>query len=329
MIAAVIGAALTAAGFAAPEVAPTAAAGLAAVGDLILLDLHLPDGSGLDVLASLRARPHPPAVVVVTAHGSETVAAQALRLGADDYVVKDAALTDLLPQVVERQRRTLALRRALAAAEEDLIEAERLAAVGQITVTLHHTLNNPLMAANTEVELLLRDASLSPGQKQGLESIRTALKRIADAVRRAAELREARATDYIEGQVRMVDLAGGATNVPMERGEALLILGDPNLGRILGHLLRGAGFSIQQCGADQAAGRMRAGKELVTVLQAGVISADALPAQGPGGALRIVVGAAAALPPFAERASLLVPTPFDPGAVMEEILRRLESGHRS
>ncbi|MGH7732421.1 MAG: response regulator, partial [Gemmatimonadales bacterium] len=153
----IIGAVLTASGYPAPAHVATGAAALTAdPADLVLLDLQLPDTSGLDVLAALRSRPSPPAVVVVTAHGSETAAVQALRLGADDYLVKDAALRDLLPQVVERQRRNLALRAALTAAERDLVAAERLAAIGQITVSLHHALNNPLMAASTEVELLLR-----------------------------------------------------------------------------------------------------------------------------------------------------------------------------
>lgn len=330
VIATVIGAALAAAGFAAPTVAATAAAGLAADADLVLLDLHLPDASGLDVLAALRARPHPPAVVVVTAHGSETVAAQALRLGADDYVVKDTALTDLLPQVVERQRRTFALRRALAAAEADLIEAERLAAVGQMTVTLHHTLNNPLMAAGTEVELLLRDSSLSAEQREGLENVRAALKRIAETVRRAGELREARATDYIEGQVRMVDLSPDQAGASVERGRALLVMADPHLARIVGHLLKGGGFSIESGAESDAARRMadRGNGVAVVVLQAGMVPADALPRDQGGGPLRVVVGPAAALAPYAGRGALLVPTPFDPGAVMQEILRQLEAGGR-
>jgi DNA-binding response OmpR family regulator len=321
VITAIIGAALAAAGFGAPAVAATGADGLALEADLILLDLHLPDAPGFDVLARLRARAQPPAVVVITAHGSETVAAQALRLGADDYLVKDAALVDLLPQVVERQRRTIALRRALAAAEQDLLDAERMAAVGEMTVTLHHSINNPLMAAGTEVELLLRDPALTPDQRESLANVRNSLKRIGEVVRRAGELREARSTDYLEGQMRMVDLREGGAGTRLERGRAVVAIADRPLARIIGHLLKGAGFSVDACEPEAFAPRRPA--PLVSVVQAGTVPAERV-AGGAGGELTVVVGPPPALAAYDANSALLIATPFDPGAAIEEILRRLE-----
>ncbi|HET7041461.1 MAG TPA: response regulator, partial [Gemmatimonadales bacterium] len=119
----------------------------APVSDIVLLDVQLPDGSGLDVLRRLRERSSRPAVVIVTAHGAEHVAIEALRLGADDYVSKDSGFIDLLPGVVERVRRSVGLRDALETAEGEVVAAERRAAVGEMTVALHHEINNPLMAA--------------------------------------------------------------------------------------------------------------------------------------------------------------------------------------
>src|ERR687896_1359884 len=167
---------------------------------IVLLDHQLPDASGLDVLDAIRARPNPPAVVVITAHGNESLAAAALRRGADDYLAKDAALADLLPQILERVRRNRELRKALAAAEQDLLAAERLAAIGEMTVTLHHEINNPLMAAFADVELLLADPNAGLHQRQqGLDNIRQALRRIRDIVQRIGALREARSKDYLRG----------------------------------------------------------------------------------------------------------------------------------
>ncbi|RVT96752.1 sigma-54-dependent Fis family transcriptional regulator [Rhodovarius crocodyli] len=56
--------------------------------DCVLLDLMLPDMSGMDILAEVRARESPPAVVIVTANASLTTAVQAVRAGAFDYLVK-------------------------------------------------------------------------------------------------------------------------------------------------------------------------------------------------------------------------------------------------
>ena len=82
--------------------------------DIVLLDHQLPDAEGLDVLDAIRARPNPPGVVLITAHGNESLAAAALRRGADDYLAKDPSLTALLPQILERVRRNRELRKALA-----------------------------------------------------------------------------------------------------------------------------------------------------------------------------------------------------------------------
>jgi DNA-binding response OmpR family regulator len=146
-------AALTAHGFTDLEHVATGREALiaAARADILLLDQNLPDMQGREVLAALRAFPQPPAVVMVTAHGSEAFAAEALRAGADDYLVKDAALPTLLPEIVERIRRTRSLRAALANAEHECCapsggprRARRWWRCSEI--------NNPLMAASAELE---------------------------------------------------------------------------------------------------------------------------------------------------------------------------------
>jgi len=60
---------------------------LAADADLVILDLVLPDGNGLDFLRSLRAHSDVP-VIVLTSRDEETYRVVGLELGADDYVLK-------------------------------------------------------------------------------------------------------------------------------------------------------------------------------------------------------------------------------------------------
>jgi len=55
--------------------------------DLIVLDLVLPDGNGLDFLRSLRAKSDVP-VIVLTSRDEETDRVVGLEMGADDYVLK-------------------------------------------------------------------------------------------------------------------------------------------------------------------------------------------------------------------------------------------------
>ena len=63
--------------------------------DAMLLDLGLPDGSGFDVLKSFRKLKSKMAVIVITARGELTDKINGLELGADDYLTKPFALTEL------------------------------------------------------------------------------------------------------------------------------------------------------------------------------------------------------------------------------------------
>jgi two-component system, NtrC family, sensor kinase len=56
--------------------------------DLILLDLQLPDISGLDLLRLIAQEGYDVPVILMTAHGSEAIAVEAFRLGARNYLIK-------------------------------------------------------------------------------------------------------------------------------------------------------------------------------------------------------------------------------------------------
>lgn len=74
--------------------------------DVVLLDLGLPDGDGLEVLRELRRTSDVP-VIIATARGDEADRIVGLELGADDYVVKPFSVRELAARVraVARRRR--------------------------------------------------------------------------------------------------------------------------------------------------------------------------------------------------------------------------------
>jgi DNA-binding response OmpR family regulator len=314
-------------GYPAPVQASSIAGAIpaAASADIVLLDHQLPDGSGIDVIDAIRAQPTHPSVIMITAHGSESLAAAALRKGADDYLVKDGSLPELLPQVMERVRRDRALRAALAAAEQELVRAERLAAIGELTVTLHHEINNPLMSAMAEVDLLLTGPeALSTEQQESLDGIRRSLGRIRDIVKRTREIRSAASTDYLDG-VRMLDLDASAhgEHPVATRGIAAVYLGDESLSRVTGLLLGHAGYRVERCrtGAEVATRTRDVNTTLVVIGAGPGAAAEATPALAPPGqrTFRLIVLAAdgAGAIPGADRVLRL---PYDPTTFIQDVL---------
>lgn len=74
--------------------------------DVALLDLRLPDGSGLDLLEWLRARDLDLPVIMMTAYSSVPEAVRALQLGACDYVAKPLDLDEIQRKVEQAIRNT-------------------------------------------------------------------------------------------------------------------------------------------------------------------------------------------------------------------------------
>jgi DNA-binding response OmpR family regulator len=317
-------------GFRDTTVVDSAAAALerAPTADLVLLDIQLPDGNGLDVLRRLRERSSRPAVVIVTAHGAEQIAVEALRLGADDYISKDAGFMELLPRVVERVRRTIALRDTLEAAEQEIVVAERRAAVGEMTVALHHELNNPLMAALTELALLREERGLSPVVARGLEVIAEALERIRAAVKRAGEADASRSVDYLTDLVRMTDLDTPGALIA-SRGRAVVVAQDPGLVRVISVLLRRAAFEPETVGApEELSVRLREGPPPHVVVIAGEFGGGderwngiELTGARPWA---LVVASRAAQGGIAKGMDLMVPLPFDPGTFPGQVIEAVE-----
>ncbi len=77
------------------------------VPDLVLLDVQMPGMSGFEVLAAIRQNHQNLPVIMITGYGSEDVATQALRLGADDYLTKPLKVRNVcfrIQNALERAR---------------------------------------------------------------------------------------------------------------------------------------------------------------------------------------------------------------------------------
>ena len=107
--------------------------------DAVLLDFQLPDGNGLDFLSelSVQSNGRMPPVVMMTGQDNESTAVRAIKLGAEDYVVKSDLTPDLLQLKVRRailQGRGYANESSRRRQQQQQVELSLQAANQQITM---------------------------------------------------------------------------------------------------------------------------------------------------------------------------------------------------
>lgn len=100
--------------------------------ECILLDYRLPDRDGVDLLPDLLGRNLPPqvAIVMLTGHGDEVVAVQAMKRGVQDYLVKDRVTGEALRRAVQTAVEKVALLHQI---EKQRLELKELAITDGLT----------------------------------------------------------------------------------------------------------------------------------------------------------------------------------------------------
>ncbi|MCK5125000.1 MAG: response regulator [candidate division Zixibacteria bacterium] len=164
--------------------------------DIICLDFHLPDYTGLELLSLVRAEITDVPIIIITGAGSEQIAVEAMKSGATDYITKSTEYTQTIPRVIkqayQRQRLILKNRRL----EEKSVNAEKLKTITIMTSTLNHEINNPLMAIMGNVELLMDNPQLQDKSvKEKLSMISDLALRIQSITKQMANLTTASTTD--------------------------------------------------------------------------------------------------------------------------------------
>jgi signal transduction histidine kinase len=216
--------------------------------DLVVTDVMMPEMSGTDLCRELEgdAKTRGTPVLLLTAKADREMKVEGLELGARDYVTKPFHPKELLARVrsivqIEQLQRKLGQRNAilestiyeLKQTEVQLVQAERLAAVGELAAGVAHEVNNPVnFAINSLQTLRLRVeevrqllevvAEIDPRTPEGLSDRLEKLARLEEEIGFSdlvSELDElvAIATDGLERTHRLVgdlhNFAGHGTAV--------------------------------------------------------------------------------------------------------------------
>jgi PAS domain S-box-containing protein len=150
--------------------------------DVLMVDHQMPGKGGLEVLRTLALRGALPPTIMVTGHGDEAVAVEAMKLGASDYVVKDVdgRYLTLLPTVVaralHRQRLVVEKRQAEEALQQTLAALEtrvqeRTAALQQANAHLQAEIAERLQAEAALAQLNRRHKLILDSAGEGIYGI--------------------------------------------------------------------------------------------------------------------------------------------------------------
>jgi PAS domain S-box-containing protein len=150
--------------------------------NVLMVDHQMPGKGGLEVLRTLALRDVLPPTIMVTGHGDEAVAVEAMKLGAGDYVVKDidGRYLTLLPTVVARvlhQQRLVEEKQQAEEALQQTLEAletrvrERTAALQQANAHLHTEIAERLRAEAALAHLNRRHKLILDSAGEGIYGI--------------------------------------------------------------------------------------------------------------------------------------------------------------
>ncbi len=91
---------------------------------LLLLDYKLPDMTGRELIENLVGNGYAVPFIVITGHGDERIAVEMMKLGAMDYLVKDQALLEVLPRVMDQIQTQIITQKKLSRVKKALYESE-------------------------------------------------------------------------------------------------------------------------------------------------------------------------------------------------------------
>jgi two-component sensor histidine kinase len=171
--------------------------------DVVALDHNLPTGTGLDVLAGMKGMEDHPAVVYVTASAEMSIAVNALKAGATDFVPKTGSeeFMALLLAAIDHAIDHVRLTRAKAKAEREMQEARERAEM--LLGEVNHRVGNSLAMVAALVGLQ-SNAVEDPEAKRALAETQVRIQAIAGVHRHlytSEDVRSVQVGDYLNSLV--------------------------------------------------------------------------------------------------------------------------------
>lgn len=232
--------------------------------ELALLDYMMPEMDGLTALREIKSRFPDTYVVMFTGKGNEEIAVEVMKGGASEYILKPFNNRDLVERLdnvlrireielhnkalqkeherlvqeidkwnQELQKRVREKTEALQKAQSEIVQSEKLAALGYLSAGMAHEIRNPLNSISLFIHLM-RQNTVDPEQLDYLGKILKEIDRIDSIIRKLLDA--SRRTRTITNDVQIDRVIDNALDVFQPQIEAGKILVDRRYRKELPHI---------------------------------------------------------------------------------------------
>lgn len=170
--------------------------------DVILMDYFLPGQNGLEVTKAIQEKGYPIPVVFLTVNKDFDLAVEVMKLGVEDYLVKEEITTPVLPKAILNAIERRKLRDELTELE---VSQKRLEAIQMMVEQIATRLREPLATVREKTEDLL-NIHQADWVTSYLMVIRENLERIEKKIAQLKKLKSDKTVTYVQ-DVRMFDLS--------------------------------------------------------------------------------------------------------------------------
>jgi len=200
--------------------------------DLVICDLEMPEVTGMDLLARVKATFPRTEFIMITGYASVKSAVDAMHQGAVSYLTKPLTSAQIVAHVEKAlERRLLALDNSrlifeltaanqalenkvdelkhlnglLTRTQADLVRAERLAAIGEVVVSINHGINNSVAGIRAATRFLRTLEAVPAASLETLAKIDDECGEVEAVLERLRSLREPASVEYVDG-IRMIGI---------------------------------------------------------------------------------------------------------------------------
>jgi sigma-B regulation protein RsbU (phosphoserine phosphatase) len=171
--------------------------------DIILMDYYLPGMNGVEVTRGLIEHGISIPVVFITINRDFNLAVETMKLGVEDFLVKEEISTPVLPRTITSVVERVRLRGELSELE---ISGKRVEAIQELVLGISQDLFAPLEGMKLNVQFLLQ-SSIAKDVSMYLKIISEHVDRMQLKIDKLKALKEDKTVPYIKN-IRMIDISG-------------------------------------------------------------------------------------------------------------------------